>query len=84
MTREEIKDKVVRAIMDVLSLDSQEEEILRDEDYSGGLTKWTSATHAEIIVAVEDAFDFEIDEMRIPGLNNIARIVAYIEKNWLL
>ncbi|HPS52538.1 MAG TPA: acyl carrier protein [Phycisphaerae bacterium] len=80
MTRDEIKDKVVRAITDVLSLDSQEEEILRDENYSGGLTKWTSATHAEIIVAVEDAFDIEIDEMRIPGLNNVARIIEYIQQ----
>jgi len=81
MTREDVKEKVVRAIKDVLSLDVQEVEILRDESYSGGLTKWTSATHAEIIVAVEDAFDIEINEMRIPGLNSVARIIAYIQEN---
>lgn len=81
MTRDEVKEKVVRAIKNVLSLDAQEEEILRDENYSGGLTKWTSATHAEIIVAVEDEFDIEISDMRIPGLNSLAKIVAYVQEN---
>jgi acyl carrier protein len=81
MTRDDVKEKVVRAIKNVLSLDAQEEEILRDENYSGGLTKWTSATHAEIIVAVEDEFDIEISDMRIPGLNSLAKIVAYVQEN---
>ena len=75
-----IKDTVIRLIGEVLTLDADEIENLRQEVGYKRLKKWTSARHAEIIVAVEDEFDIEIDERSIPRLNDVARIVAHVQE----
>lgn len=81
MSREDIKERIVRTITEVLELTPDEQENLRTEVGYKMLKKWTSARHAEIIVALEDEFDLEIDELSIPGLNNVAKIIAYIESH---
>jgi acyl carrier protein len=75
----EIKETVIRHISDVLRLDRDEMANLRQEVGYKRLKKWTSARHAEIIVAIEDAFDIAIDERSIPKLKDLVTIVAYVE-----
>ena len=73
------RETVIRLIADVLQLDEADVAILRMEVGYKHLRKWTSARHAEIMVAVEDAFHIEIDERSIPRLNDVAKIVAYVD-----
>ena len=73
-----LKERIVRAISSVLRLTPEEEANLRlDEGYKT-LKKWTSARHAEIVVAIEDEFGIEIDEIAIPKLNSVAKFVQYV------
>ncbi|MGO9546899.1 MAG: acyl carrier protein [Rhodomicrobium sp.] len=74
-----IKERAVRAISSVLRLTPEEEANLRLETGYKTLKKWTSARHAEIVVAIEDEFQIEIDEISIPKLNNVVKFVAYIQ-----
>ena len=71
---ESTKDRVVRTIAGVLSLDESEIDNLRTEAGYKRLKKWTSARHAEIIVALEDEFDIEIDDRAIAKLNDVRKI----------
>ncbi|HXV75999.1 MAG TPA: acyl carrier protein [Candidatus Polarisedimenticolaceae bacterium] len=73
------KETVIGQIAAVLQLDEAEIENLRKDVGYKRLKKWTSARHVEIIVAVEDVFDIEVDERSIPKLNDVAKIVAYVE-----
>jgi acyl carrier protein len=73
-----LKERIIRAISSVLKLTPEEEVNLRlDEGYKA-LRKWTSARHAEIVVAIEDEFGIEIDEISIPKLNNVAKFTQYV------
>ena len=74
------KAKVVALIAEALRLDDAEIAILEREAGYATLKKWTSAKHAEIVVAVEDAFGIEIEEREIPRLNTVAKIVAYVDR----
>jgi acyl carrier protein len=76
----ETKDTVIRLIAEVLRLNDGEIDNLRQEVGYKRLKRWTSSRHVEIIVAVEDEFDIEVDERAIPRLNNVAKIVAYVEE----
>ena len=76
---ESTKDRVVRTIAGVLSLDESEIDNLRTEAGYKRLKKWTSARHAEIIVALEDEFDIEIDDRAIAKLNDVRKIVDYVD-----
>lgn len=73
-----LKDRIIRAISSVLRLTPEEEANLRLEAGYKTLKKWTSARHAEIIVAIEDEFGIEIDELAIPKLNNVAKFAQYV------
>jgi acyl carrier protein len=70
--------RVIQAITGVLKLDSAEVVILQELSGFKKLRKWTSARHAEVMVAVEDEFGITIDELSIPRLTDVAKIVAYI------
>jgi acyl carrier protein len=70
--------RVIQAITGVLKLDSAEVVILQELSGFKKLRKWTSARHAEVMVAVEDEFGIMIDELSIPRLTDVAKIVAYI------
>lgn len=76
---ESTKDRVVRTIAEVLDLDESEIDNLRTEVGYKRLKKWTSARHAEIIVALEDEFDIEIDDRAIAKLNDVRKIVDYVD-----
>jgi acyl carrier protein len=74
-----IKERVVQTLVEVLKLDAREIENLRTEIGYKRLKKWTSARHAEIMVAIEDEFEIEIADRALAKLNNVRRIVDYIE-----
>ncbi len=73
------EDLVIRLIGETLKLDDEEMDILRDEDTDQRLKKWDSAGHVQIIVALEDGLDIEIDEHTIPRLNNVRKIIDFIK-----
>ena len=66
-------------ITQVLRLDPAEQANLAQHVGYKQLRKWTSAKHAEIIVALEDEFHLEVDGKDIARLNDVAKIVAYLE-----
>jgi acyl carrier protein len=75
-----IRERVIRVITGVLSLDESEIANLLTLSGYKKLKKWTSARHAEIIVAVEDEFGIEVDERSIPKLVDVAQITAYVRQ----
>jgi acyl carrier protein len=74
-----VKDRVIDIISRTLKLDDRERAMLSQESGYEQLRKWTSARHAEIIVALEDDFGIEIDGRDIARLNDVAKIVAYLQ-----
>ena len=80
MPNQNIRERVVRTVSTALNLNEKEEENLRREVGYKLLKKWSSARHAAVIVALEDEFGIEIEEMTIPMLNNVTKIVNYISK----
>lgn len=82
MSNVDVKNRVAELISEVLDLDAAEQENLRDEEGYSMLVKWTSAKHAEIIVAVEDEYDIEIDDRSIVKLNTLAKIAEYVEQSF--
>lgn len=77
---DEIKDRVIRVIAETLSLDEDDIAVLRDDVGYKQIRKWNSARHAEIIVAIEDEFDLEIDERSISKLNHVSKFVEYLNR----
>lgn len=77
---DETKERVIRVIADTLTLDEDDVSVLRDDVGYKQLRKWNSARHAEIIVAIEDEFDIEIDERSIAKLNDVAKFVEYLSR----
>ena len=75
----DVRERVVRTISRVLNLNESETQNLRAEIGYKQIGKWTSARHAEIVVALEDEFAIEIEERAISRLNDVARIAAYVE-----
>ncbi len=75
----DIRERVIRTICTVLKLDEVEERNLRTDVGYKMIAKWTSARHAEIIVAIEDEFGIEIEERAIPRMSDVAKIVAYVQ-----
>jgi acyl carrier protein len=74
-----LKDRVIAIISRVLKLDDRERAMLAKETGHEQLRKWTSARHAEIIVALEDEFGIEIDGRDMARLNDVSKIMAYIQ-----
>jgi acyl carrier protein len=75
----DIKDRVIDIITQILKLDDRERAMLAKETGYEQLRKWTSARHAEIIVALEDEFRIEIDGRDMARLNDVSEIMAYIQ-----
>ena len=63
------KQRVIRVISETLQLNDEDIAVLHQDVGYKQIRKWNSARHAEIIVAIEDEFDIEIDERSISKLN---------------
>ena len=75
---DEVSHRIIQAIAETLDLDDAERQILSDKVGYKRLKKWTSARHAEIMVAIEDEFDIEIAAEEIARLSDVAKIEAYV------
>ena len=73
------RERVIGIISELLNLSESEIANLRKESGYDTMKEWDSLRHVEIIVAIEDAFGIEVDERSIPKLNDVAKIVAYVE-----
>jgi acyl carrier protein len=74
-----IRDRVIGIIGDALSLSAEDRAILASDSAGGAIAGWDSAAHVELILALEDAFDFEIEVEAIARLNHVSKIVDYLE-----
>ncbi len=74
------KERIVEIIREVLELQDDEVANLRNEDDYEPIARWDSIRHVQIMVALEDEFDIEIEDRAIPKLNNLAKIAAYIDQ----
>lgn len=74
-----VKERVLAIIRRVLKLNDREQAMLCQETGYEQLSKWTSARHAEIVVALEDEFGIEIDGRDISRLNDVSKIMAYLQ-----
>jgi acyl carrier protein len=74
-----IRDRVIGIIGDALSLSAEDRAILASDEAGGAIAGWDSAAHVELILALEDAFDFEIEVEAIARLNHVSKIVDYLD-----
>lgn len=74
------RERIIALITRILKLDEAEVENLRKDAGYQRLSKWTSSRHAEIIVALEDEFDVEVEERAIAKLNNVDVICKYVSE----
>jgi acyl carrier protein len=75
-----IRERTIAVIARVLKLDSEEAAMLHQDVGYKKLKKWTSAKHAEIIVALEDEFGIEVDGRDMLQLNDVPKIVDYLSR----
>lgn len=74
----ETKQRVIKVIGETLQLNDEEVAILNLDVGYKQISKWNSARHAEVIVAIEDEFEIEVDERSIAKLNDVPKIVEYL------
>jgi acyl carrier protein len=75
----ETREQVIGIISDVLELGEADIANLRRDSGYEAMKAWDSLRHVQIIVAIEDAFEIEIDENSIAKMSDVAKIVAYVE-----
>lgn len=73
------KERVIETISEVLRLDAAGRAILESDSDDETIEGWDSASHVEIIVALEDEFGIEIEVEAIARLGNVRKIVAYLD-----
>ena len=73
------RERVIRVISEALELDESDQAILESDRDNQQLPSWNSAGHVEIIIALEDEFGIAIDADSIARLNDVRKIVAYVD-----
>jgi len=73
------QERVAQIIAEVLSLSPEDAASLRQLEGYKKLAAWTSARHVEIIVAIEEEFQVEIDDASILRLKDVASIAEYVD-----
>lgn len=78
--REEIEKSLRKIIKEVLELSKPVEEICNDDDLSE--LGMNSITAIELVVEVEEKYDFEFndEDLLVDNFKTINRLVSYIEK----
>ena len=73
------QERVVQIVAQTLNLGAEDIANLRQLDGYKKLEGWTSARHVEIIVAVEEEFGVEVDDVSILRLKDVASIAEYVD-----
>ena len=79
---EHINRRIKEVIVEALDLQVYPEEISDDESLFGGGMGLDSTATLEIIFAVEEAFDIEVDdeELRIELFDSVSTLTQYVEQ----
>lgn len=79
MTSQEIfvKSEVIRILGKVFSLDRETDSKIGDVSQFG---TWDSLKHVQIILELEDSFDFDISDAEIGSIYDFASVVEFVLK----
>lgn len=75
MTREEVYKRLNNVFRDVFDEDSIE---LNDETTADDVEGWDSFEHINLVVAVQDEFDFKIPVGKVVTMKNVGEMVDII------
>lgn len=75
MSREEVYERLNKVFREVLDDDSVE---LRDETVADDVDGWDSFEHINLIVGVEEEFNFKIPMGKVVTMKNIGEMVDII------
>lgn len=77
MTRDEILAKVEEIFRNVLGNQSI---VLNEETVAEDIQEWTSLSHAQLVIAMEQAFAIKFSLREMMSWQNVGEIVSSIEK----
>lgn len=72
-----MENKIRELVADVFDLDPQSINDLSSPD---NIVKWDSLGHMNLVSAIEEEFDFELDDDDIDNLRNFALIVKIVSE----
>lgn len=75
MTREEVYERLEEVFRDVFD---DEEIKLEDSTVSDDIDSWDSFEHINLVVAVENEFDFKIPMGKVVTMKNVGEMVDII------
>ena len=75
MKREEVFERLVKVFREVLDDDSIE---LTDKTVSDDIDGWDSFEHINLIVAIEDEFNFKVPLNKVVSMENVGEMVDII------
>lgn len=76
MTRSEITETLTGLFRDIFYDDDL---VLHDEMTANDVEAWTSLTHINLILAVEEAFEIKIRSNEIEKLTNVKALIDLLE-----
>ncbi len=77
MQRDEIVETLTGIMRDLFDADDL---VLQGDMTAADVEGWTSLTHINLILAVEDTFDIKIRSSEIEKLADVQALIALIEK----
>jgi len=75
MTREEVYERLNEVFRDILDDDTIE---LQDETVADDVEGWDSFEHINLVVGVEEEFDFKIPMGKVVTMKNVGEMVDII------
>lgn len=77
MRHDEIVEELTGIFRDIFD---EDDLVLRDDMTAADVARWTSLSHINLILAVEDAFDVKIGSGDIEKLTNVQALISLIER----
>ena len=75
------RDEIIRTLTAIFrDIFYQDDLVLRDDMTAADVEEWTSLTHINLILAVEDAFEIKVRSNEIEKLSNVRALIDLIEK----
>lgn len=76
MNKDEISQRVRAVLASALKVDPS---VISDNASQTDLSQWDSVRHMNVVLAVENDFDFQFDDAELPKLTSLPLIVAAVE-----